>query len=341
MMGLLGLPSTASIVSSDALPVPVAVGNGTWVHSSLDATQPYPICLMKWGAHEELDIIDLAILSSYSYANYSQGNVNNYTSDLFNNDKTTTEVVYHQPQSLVGRVTATRFRQRGSPNGTIVLAVKGSSESFDFYADFKLWGTIATFQALVPFLNLLDLLPNSIFANLLGDLGWIAGGGDPFKNVEDTYSKLVKNSTYANDTFILTGHSLGGGIAIAAGGHLSKPSPHPVYAVAFSGPGSHFSRYRFGTSYEMASRSAVDVKPMYDFIHKFDRHDDMGQYIQCQAASPVQCHCIRNTICELWRVCGYRRPQRDFKMMCHNVFSNNTVPPLDEFLTNVGHFGEM
>lgn len=351
ILALLGIaflpgPSTDPLFPSIAREVPEVKGtltNETWVHSNQDATQPYPVCLMSWGAYKEIDVIDLAVLSSYSYAHYGEDQpVYNYTRGLFSNDQTIAEVIHHDTMTTVGRTIATRFRRKNSSKGTIVLTVKGSSELFDFYADAQLWGMVAAFQVLVPFLNLLDLLPNGIFADLFLKLKqWVDEGDSPFEPVKHMYENLSNTPMYANDTFIVTGHSLGGGIATAAGGHFSENSSHPVYAVAFSGPGSHFSRWRFGTSKERAWRSAVDIKPALDVIHTFDRHDEMGQYIECQTANPKECHSILSTICELWRVCGYHRPQRNFKHMCKDVFNNILPTPIDKYLTQPGHFGDL
>jgi len=304
-------------------PVPLPPhGPGAWIFENLAsrANTPYPACRMRWGAHNELRVLDLAILSSYSYdpddGSYSAGgDVWTNTSASFTGQGIQAEVIQAQNYWTVGRVVVFRFKHEGSSRGTTVLVVKGSSEAFDFYADAGLWAMIAGFQAFMVIIPLLDQLPNQLFTFLLDWLPRTRVEKHIFKNIRENYTALSRQ--FANDTFLITGHSLGGGIAIAAGGSLGIPS------ISFSGPGSHFSRWRFGTTEERAYRTGLDVKPEIDIVHKIDRHDEMGQYIVCRDETGAHrdsgtCHMIGTTICELWRACGDHR-QRDFRPMCRQL----------------------
>ena len=85
-------------------------------------------------------------------------------------------------------------------------------------------------------------------------------GHSPTQKIISPNQKIKDD--FPNDRFVITGHSLGGGIAIAAGGRVD------VQAIGFSGPGSHFSRWRFGTTLERANRNSVNVVPEYDTVPK-------------------------------------------------------------------------
>jgi len=350
---LLGVLLGSSVLSPIALfEIPVfpfpAEHDTDWnyvYNGSASLRPPYPVCSIRWGhAEHHISTIDLAILSAYAYAvndtSYeSGGDVYNAMQQTFNVGNVSANIVESQRYYTVGRIIATRFvdgnkESTGSMStnnetmGTTVLAIKGSSTPYDFYVDATFWAMISVFQFMSIFVPMLDQMPNQIFALVLYMFPqWHEQ--EIFNNINETHTRLKEK--YPNDEFVLTGHSLGGGIAIAAGGRFS------IHAIGFSGPGSHFSRWRFGTTLEGSNRNGVNVYPDYDAVPKFDRHDELVQFIQCRDSNtrvkpgqnmphrdPAVCHSIQTTICELWRACGDVK-RRSFRQNCIGLVNPDFV----------------
>lgn len=153
-----------------------------------------------------------------------------------------------------------------------------------------------------------------------------------------TVTRFVNNlKNDANFTGLaLTGHSLGGGIAIISAAQTE------VGAVAISGPNAMLSRLSFAPqlTVEQLNSRTFNVIPHRDWIPKFDDVAQNYQNIDCRSESrnPLSCHSIVRTICELMYTCGtnnrpalcecvtsfgYPMPltdgDQDFEAMCANA----------------------
>merc|ERR1719188_1059559 len=76
---------------------------------------------------------------------------------------------------------------------------------------------------------------------------------------------------------------------------------------------------RFG---ELAKRSVVVVVPDQDPVPRVDQQIGMVQNVECRRQNgvmpyPWECHPIKKTACEIWRVCGDTYG-RDFRYTCNN-----------------------
>lgn len=67
--------------------------------------------------------------------------------------------------------------------------------------------------------------------------------------------EILPDPRYANYQFLLTGHSLGGGVASIVGARLQ------ALAVTFSSPGVVLSRRKFGLSLKEISQYVVNIVP--------------------------------------------------------------------------------
>ncbi|KAI2509357.1 lipase [Fragilaria crotonensis] len=106
----------------------------------------------------------------------------------------------------------------------------------------------------------------------------------------------------SSGTVTITGHSLGGGLAIISAAQTGAP------AVAISGPNAMLSRLTFEPplSEDALNRFTFNVIPHKDPIPMIDDVAMLYQKIKC-TASPNRifaCHQIERTICELLVTCG-------------------------------------
>jgi lipase ATG15 len=122
----------------------------------------------------------------------------------------------------------------------------------------------------------------------------------------------------------LTGHSLGGGIAIISAAQTG------VGGVAISGPNAMLSRLSFvpQVTVEQLNTRTLNVIPHRDLIPRFDDPAQNYQNINCRSESrnPISCHAIVRTICELLYTCGTgNRPA-----LCECVTAFNFPLPLTD-----------
>lgn len=282
-------------------------------------TSPYPACSMRWLG--DLSVMDLAPLAYYSYA-YNESQYDYLLEEGFAHaggidsvERVWMDNYTHAKETGLPRVVATLFNRGKVGREGIVVAVKGTDLVRDAYADFALYTSIFVLQLGSFLIPVLDMLPNWFFAHVLA---WfrapltVSTENALFWHVAHKVLELQANHPSAS--IMMTGHSLGGGIAAAIGGQMEIPS------VVFSAPGAHFSRERFKTSLERQYRNVVNIRPDSDYVGRVDRNDEIVQSIECRSRngkydSFPACHSVVRTTCELWRACGDPR-SRDFGRTC-------------------------
>lgn len=103
-------------------------------------------------------------------------------------------------------------------------------------------------------------------------------------------------------TLQISGHSLGGGIAIITGAQTGIP------AIAMSGSNAMLSRRTFDppVTEEALNTNVFNVVPDRDIVARIDDVADLYQRIQCRGpANDVwSCHSITRSLCEIAYQCG-------------------------------------
>eukprot|EP00002_Diphylleia_rotans_P020416 TRINITY_DN3962_c0_g1_i3.p1 TRINITY_DN3962_c0_g1~~TRINITY_DN3962_c0_g1_i3.p1 ORF type:complete len:987 (+),score=200.30 TRINITY_DN3962_c0_g1_i3:63-3023(+) len=189
-------------------------------------------------------------------------------------------------------------------NNFSVIAVRGTTQPFDWVQDADLWIEASLFQGIrvvVPFLYLWPQKIIELFILGLSKLDEVLTANEDdydvrryYLDVNDYIAEIKKQRQFV----VVTGHSLGGGIAQITGVN------NKIEAVAFSGPGIVLSRRKFGElSLEDINSYAFNIVPQQDIVPKVDLQGVLAQGIRCDLGV-VNCHFMLNTICEIASVCG-------------------------------------
>lgn len=291
-------------------------------------TTRYPVCLMEWGAQtRKLQVHDLSALAMYVYAEDEDDFVQVVETSfagargLGNN----ISVLKITPYNVLPRWAAIRFAgETADDEDTIVVAVKGTSTTADAYTDTSLYSMISVLQMFNHLTPLLSTIPPAVTSWFLAKLRLpVTQQAEKtiFLGFADIILQLQRE--HPNAKFVMTGHSLGGGISEAVGSRLGLPT------IVFSAPGMSFSKRRFKSTWMRTVRNVIGVVPETDAVPAVDEHMDMVQNIACRRPDGThrwfyECHSIKVTACELWRACGDMR-RRDFTAACAPLVGNDTL----------------
>ena len=122
----------------------------------------------------------------------------------------------------------------------------------------------------------------------------------------------------------ITGHSLGGGLAMITGAQAHIP------AIGLSGPNALISGRSFNpivTAEEM-NKYTFNIVPERDIVPRLDDLADQNQHIRCSAEASdfVGCHTAQRSLCEILYTCGTgNRPA-----LCHCVTEFGYPKPITD-----------
>jgi hypothetical protein len=273
----------------------------------------YGICNKSWGglsASDGLSALDLATLSQLSYFKmYGGGNkkglkfVKQALQSLF-----LEEVRVVQPQDRKSGK-ATMYHFEFPERKLSVMAVRGTDplRLEDLLEDVRLWIEPVAMSLLMTIFPVSSLWPDGTIANFVRASTFFRNLFRSKTNAEDYHLALEK---YINTTmqkadkdwrFILTGHSLGGGLAAILASRLR------LDALTFSAPGFLYSRRKFEAEARWLTKHYTNIIPLRDPVPSADKQFGMIQNTLCPTAhitGGIVCHTMTRMVCDLMARCG-------------------------------------
>ena len=227
---------------------------------------------------------------------------------------------------------------------TTVLTIRGSLQGFDWAQNAFVWGNQAMVQGLsfvVPFLwplraseadvNLVGILgsleraaftdyeeqPRAFYVPVARQLTALAlavrEGADlaaALARLSTSRSPVYNHTHELGSSLAVTGHSLGGGVAMIAGPAAQVP------AHAFSAPGPLLGRLKFQRAVQAGcpncepdlsaasvAAHAANVMPEGDIVPWVGGQPTRAVSVGC-GANPVACHRVVRTMCTMMQSCG-------------------------------------
>lgn len=283
-----------------------------------NATMPYAICDSRWG---KLSALDLAILATLSYFDPERSNDKAFLQD-------SRKLLFANTASGVPELHLAKGRKDSSTNcsaggasraamryqvydfhdiKTRVIAVRGTdpTDPLDIMLDVRLWVEDALLSLFAALLPSIALWPDGLRSSVVE---FLARPQRLFQT-----SRLAKLNFYEDALYeiqvmingtrsegwehVVTGHSLGGGLAGIVGAKLELPS------VAFSPPGLKFSRLKHRLRLRQLAHTTV-IAPIRDPVPMIDKHTGLVQHTSCSQSSALLCHLPQLMVCDLLQRCG-------------------------------------
>lgn len=183
------------------------------------------------------------------------------------------------------------------------VLIRGTKNNWDMLTDIQLWGAAALMQTLRALLPLGEIW-TPIIAQLIQLINTVESSSIErvsFYKVTSNFVWYLKNETDYIGVGV-TGHSLGGGLAIITGAQTDTP------AVALSGPNAMLTRRSLDppvSSGDLDSKT-FNIIPERDVVPMFDDVAQNFQHIRCNtgANDPIGCHDSTRSLCEIIFTCG-------------------------------------
>jgi lipase ATG15 len=184
-----------------------------------------------------------------------------------------------------------------------LVAVRGTTNAWDALTDAQLWSPAGLFQALRLLLPIGEIW-TPILDSMVKIVSWLESATIDrvaFYKETTNFVNYLKNEG-VNPHVQITGHSLGGGLAIITGAQTG------IAAVALSGPNAKISRDTFSPplTLEALDTWVFNIIPDRDIVPRFDDVARLFQKIRCIA--PINdfagCHDGRRSLCEILHTCG-------------------------------------
>jgi hypothetical protein len=282
----------------------------SWDVKAKNLSEPYyAACDWSW---EGFSLLDFAILSEAAYFDEDgSGSLKAMIDDLFPNEGLT--IVRSHERKSAGPL----FLEIASSESTII-SIRGTDVGRlrDFMENAKLFGEPVVFQMLSSIFPTMRYWSHNTGAKVIAwlfELNSFFGlqeEADYYKPLVERVMELSRQGTRV----IITGHSLGGGLARIVGALTHEPS------VSFSPPGLAMSHRKYSVKHSDGSITRIQNKGLhgrsiavvtdYDFLAQIDHQVGLVQRILCDKddkAHQNSCHLLEGTICHILEHCGDRR----------------------------------
>jgi lipase ATG15 len=296
--------------SEDAIPAGenlVILPQGDFVYQP-QPNMPYPSCRLSKGLEipgsDSTALIDYAFLAEvvYQSPDLIQDKLDEWFGDGFAvNEEETVERFRQEVPG--GQAAVAYFLVRFPSVNSAVVVVRGSTTSWEWLTNAQLWGAAAVAQV-IRFLLPVGELFTPILDELLLAVSWIEDKSlekiSLYRQTTSFVQALQADGSFA--ALQITGHSLGGGIAIITGAQTGIP------AVAVSGPNAMLSRRTFDppVSEEALNTNIFNIVPDRDIVPRIDDVANLYQRIQCRGPKNDfwTCHSSTRSLCEIAYQCG-------------------------------------
>lgn len=198
----------------------------------------------------------------------------------------------------------TTFFEFGSPdNKTSVFAVRGTHLPLEILQDINIWAPIAIPQ----FASFFGPDLTSVAAQAVLVLSTLLYGEYMQKKYYSELLRYVKTRIHEEKQrrFYITGHSLGGGLAQLVSMETDVP------AITFSAPGVAATRLLISDNQTLQKKAAehlhrlsYSVVPDNDLVPQVDKQLGTQIRVGCNL-SPLGCHSVGETMCDLLLYCGH------------------------------------
>jgi len=298
----------------------------------------YATCGAEWNG---LSLLDLAILSEIAYFDPKNHNLDEIVDIMFTPQSTVAtsgarktsrklfEVQIPPPEMRKTGI-AQFFDAYSDDLNVSIIAIRGTDVGrlSDIIEDVKIFKEPVLLSMLSMIFPTIRFWPESVSAIVIHCLSQmlqvfgLESNAEYYKGILDYVRKLKGKN---DRDIILTGHSLGGGLARIVGSIEQVPS------VVFSPPGFRKSFYKFlfnemrldddlQESASLLHHMSAAVLPESDPVTAVDTQVGMVQMIKCdvvETAMQNSCHMLEGTICSLLNSCGDEKRKRfktcDFK----------------------------